>query len=154
MLIQQGKTGYMKRWKDYTEADWKAALKQSKCVVGCNVTEVPCMHLNYYLLKTGNTASYTDRVTMAAEPLSKHLKSNPDLLLQEQSFRVNLDPITTQTIDGPKTITQFQQDILVLKYVYDMSLREIADNLGSSVDIVNRLLKKSLVIVKERYGDL
>ena len=114
--------------------------------MGCDLEAhgTTCMHLYYHLLKTGDIAAYYPTPTLSIE---QHVALSEPNEPREEHFRSLLEPYVSDTkVKGH--ITKYQSEILVLRFVYDMSFASIATELNSSINTVQVHLSKALDTLK------
>ena len=105
-----------------------------------------CMHLNYFVLKGGNIGPYVEMTYMSIEKYQSQTEPNEP---KEESFRQLLEPFVSDLAGNiPNHITSFQLDILVLRYVYSMSYRKIATELGGDHKTIRTYYRAAIQTLK------
>lgn len=119
-----------------------------RCVRGCDVEKHGniCAHLNWYLLRTGNIKPFVVINHVPPGFSAQITSSNED---KETRFRDLMRPFVAERgTPGLDQINKVQVELLVLRFVYDMSYDKLASELSWSKTKVIDELAIALKIIK------
>lgn len=122
------------------------------CPKGCKLTSTPCEHLNKLISNPSKEPTFegTNRQVSTNVIDREYYDSGAGYVIPEgirsrayeYKFRAKMEKAGLEPV---------RVDILVLRFVYDQSLRDIAEELGiMSTTTVLRLLDESLATLKKR----
>ncbi len=127
--------------KRFTDKQWTKAFQDNKCPYGCSLFERTCEHVEEMLPdRRRQTVRMVYRDSM--DHLSMDVDNAPTLSEQVLEMQTRLSGYA---------LNELEIDILVCKFVYKHSLRDIAEDLGfSSHSTVNLLYKQALDKLKQK----
>lgn len=127
-------------------------MKPWKCSKGCKLRPTPCKHLEDLIAEKRSEPRFESVNRYVGNNVEKgYYESGAGFVIPEgirnrsyeYQFRDKLEKAGLEPV---------RVDIMTLRFVYDMSIKEIQEELGvMSASTVVRLMNESLATLKERY---